>query len=69
MDVMPPRGWTRRHQGCGIEMGLSPSLAFWSGCLGCLDGFERWRRLGKGQQDAMRAHDNAVLARSRGLES
>jgi hypothetical protein len=69
MRVVPPQGWTRRHQGCGIENGLPPAIAYWSGCLGCLTWSETFERLNKGQQDLIRAGDSEVVARLRGARS
>jgi hypothetical protein len=68
MIVVPPRGWTRKHQGCGIEAGLNPSLAYWSGCLGCLAWSKTFERLDKGQQDMIRAGDADVVVRLRGAQ-
>lgn len=65
MIVFPPKGWTNKHAGCGIEAGLNPSLAYWSGCLGCLAWSERFERLNKPQQDMIRAGDVEVVARLR----
>ncbi|KKN16067.1 hypothetical protein LCGC14_0979560 [marine sediment metagenome] len=68
MIVVPPKSWTRKHNGCGIEAGLPSALAYYSRCLGCLAWSETFEKLNKGQQDMIRAGDNAVVARLRGLE-
>ena len=66
MVVVPPKTWMKRHQGCGIEAGLPPALAYWSGCLGCLAWSETFNNLTGQQQDMIRAGEHVVVARLRG---